>query len=241
MGGVPRTQARVRRSVRYPGRIAVHDTVRDVAGVHDRPGVAVRVDLLDRNPGRRRHRRRREHLPTMAGRGQDRCRHRGRRGARGRQPDDPRDADRHRCAAADGCRVRHDGALHAADTGTRFGRDADLAVRRVRVHALSRDSRHLPAVDGLPEDRRGTRTPRSGVARGSLPAHPDADDQRPAQGAAVPAVDVGRADPDVLLLLFPLGRGQDAAAGQQAGVLGRARHARGNGAGGHRQHGPPDR
>jgi multidrug efflux pump subunit AcrB len=65
----------------------------------------------------------------------------------------------HRCAAADGRGVGHDGTLHAADSGARFGGDADLAVRRVRVHAVVSRSTACSAVHALPEDRRGTRAP----------------------------------------------------------------------------------
>ena len=63
----------------------------------------------------------------------------GREGrGRGRQPDDPRDAHRRRRHPADGLRRRPDGPLHAAHPGRRDGRDAVLAGRRVRRHAVGR-------------------------------------------------------------------------------------------------------
>ena len=64
---------------------------------------------------------------------------------------------------------------------------------------------------------------------------------RSAQGPPVQAGHVGRAAPDVFLLLLQVGGGEDAAARQQAGILGGARHARGHGARRYRQHGAHDR
>ena len=67
--------------------------------LHAEPGHAVRADLLDRHPGRRRDRRRREHrapLPHARERGRSAGRGGRRGGGRSGKPDDPRDLRRHR-------------------------------------------------------------------------------------------------------------------------------------------------
>ena len=100
--GLPRRRGGADRD---PDRDPDHRVLGLAARLHDRQGVAVRADLLDRHPRRRRHRGGREHLPALARRGRM---HRGlldRRGARGRQPDHSRHPHGDRGAAADGLRV----------------------------------------------------------------------------------------------------------------------------------------
>ncbi len=75
---------------------------------------------------------------------------------RGRQPDDPGDADGHRRHPADGIRRRPDGALHAADSRRRFGGHGVLARRRIHRHALGRGS---PAATGRRGGSRSRRSP----------------------------------------------------------------------------------
>jgi hypothetical protein len=78
--------------------------------------------------------------------------------------------------AADGLRHRHDGALHGADPGARFGGDADLAVRRLRVHALARHAHPADRCNSL--ERPKSASTRSRVARGLYRRDADAADLR---------------------------------------------------------------
>ena len=107
--------------------------------LHAEPHHALRADLLDRHPGRRRDCRRREHRAARA----DGAR---RRVASRRLPCAPStksaiptilatlDGDRR--DSADGVRRRSDGSVHAADSRRRVRRDGVLAGRRVRRHAV---------------------------------------------------------------------------------------------------------
>ena len=70
-------------------------------------------------------------------------------GRRGRRPDDPRDADRHRRAAADGVRQRPHGPVHEPDPDQREHGHADLARHRVRDHAVARAAPARPHPRGL--------------------------------------------------------------------------------------------
>ena len=137
-----RDRDRLARGAGDAGRHPDHDpadAVRRLAdGLHDQPRQPVRADLLDRHPGRRRHRRGREHRPPLGDEGRAAARAgRDRGGGGGRQPDHRRDADRGRRAAADAVRVRADGALHGADPGQCLGGDAVLVLRRGGGGALA--------------------------------------------------------------------------------------------------------
>ena len=115
------------------------DAVRQLGlGLHAQPRLPVRADLLDRHPGRRRHRGGREHPPPPAARaGQAAARdHSGGR-RRGRRPDHPGHADRDRRAAADGLRQRADGPVHEPDPDQRQHGHGAVAGDRVHRHALA--------------------------------------------------------------------------------------------------------
>ena len=167
--GVRARPARVgHRRDRDPGDARAHARRLLPLRLHAEPRHAVRADLLDRHPGRRRDRRRREHrpaLPPARERGAAAGRRRGRGGRRGRQPDDPRDVHGDRRDPADGVRPRADGALHAADPGRRVRGDALLAARRV----------HRDAVGGRPAAQARGRRPRPGGGRRHDPLLPPGD------------------------------------------------------------------
>ena len=115
------------------------DAVRVLAdGLHHQSGQPVRADLLDRHSRRRRDRRGREHRPALVeARGTRPRRDRGRGRRRSRQPDDHRDADDRRRAAADDVRERHDGPLHEPHSGQRLDRHAVFLRRRGHGDALA--------------------------------------------------------------------------------------------------------
>ena len=107
-------------------------------GLHAEPGQPVRADLLDRHPGRRRDRRRREHPSASRARARCAARHAdpARRRRSGR-PDHPRHVHGDRGAPADGVRHGADGSVHEPDPDQREHGHGDLARRRVRDHALA--------------------------------------------------------------------------------------------------------
>ena len=149
--------------------------------LHAEPHHALRPDLLHRHPrgrcdcGRGEHRAACAAVDGRTGRpGGDRDPRR----RRGRQPDDPRDADGHRRDPADGVRRRPDGALHAADSRRRLGGHGVLARRRVHRHALGGGSPAAAARRGGPRSRRSPDP--------ALPARHEAAAPEPAPPLAVP-------------------------------------------------------
>ena len=154
------------------------------------------------------------------------------RGRRGRRPDHPGHADRDRRAAADGLRVRPDGAVHEPDPDQRQHGHADVAGDRVHRHALAG-----AAVDEGAHARRRARTsPRRSSRCGKLGAAVPSgrvrapfldDDRRGARNRRL--LGLGIAVLIAVSLALPatgLVRAEDAALRQQVGVPGRRRHAR---------------
>ena len=147
------------------------------------------------------------------------------------QPDDPRHVHRDRGDPADGVRVGHDGAVHAADPGRRVGGDAGLArpwrssSRRISRYRLLKG--HV-ARTAHPHDRahEEEETSRFGAA---VRAHHDASHGPPRRArsrstaaSCAAAGRLGRAG------AREGGEGQDAAVRQQERVPGRARPAGGH-------------
>ena len=87
-----------------------------------------------------------------------------------------------------------------------------------------RDPRHVPSDHAVPEARRSASTG-GRVARRPVSPHPDADDTRPAKGAAVQAGDVGHAAADVLVFYFKWVAVKMLPLDNKPGVFGGARHA----------------
>ena len=150
-----------------------------------------------------------------------------RRGRRGRRPDHPRDADGDRRAAADGLRLRPDGAVHEPDPDQRQHGHADVAGDRLHRHAVAgaalAEAAHRPR----------TRTARTASTRSSAPLLrprvPAAARRRAAARATARCSAAGVAALIALSLALPalgLVRAEDAAVRQQVGVPGRRRHAR---------------
>ena len=169
--GPDRDRDRLARGAGHAGRDPDHDPAdavcRQSDGLHHQPRQPVRADLLDRHPGRRRHRRGREHRPPLGDAGRPAARaghHRGRR--RGRQSDRRGDADRGRRVAADAVRVGADGPLYGADPGQCVGGHAVLVLRRHGGGALA------DAAAGAEGGRRRRRSRRARRrrARAHLPA-----------------------------------------------------------------------
>ena len=221
----------VRRRDRDPGDDPA-DALRLLAdGLHPQPRLALRADLLDRHPGRRRHRGDREHRPALGHGRRSRPPAGGDRGGgRGRQPHHRRHAHRGRGTAADAVRLRHDGALHEPDPGERLRRDDLLLLRRGDGHPLA------DAEDRRPRARRGPRRPRprrrarAGLCRGRPPA-------AALQGAelAVPARR-RRPHPRLAVALLHQARHREAAAlRQQVRAVGGDRPAGGIVGRGHRR------
>jgi multidrug efflux pump subunit AcrB len=122
-------------------------------GIHHQPGVAVRVDLRDRHPGGRCHRRRREHTPAPGPRPRNDRRDHPAGGRRGRRPHDPRNLYRHRSPVAHGLRDRADGALHEPDPDQRQYRNAHLSCCRTDPDTLAQPSPSAALTD--PQGVRG--------------------------------------------------------------------------------------
>ncbi len=126
--------------------------------LHAEPRDPLRAHLLHRHPGRRRHRRGREHRapPPREARRVLPARGRG-GGGRGGQPHDPRHLHRHRRHPAHGLRPRADGSLHASHPDGGVGGDALLAGRGLHRVPLGR----LPDLPA-PRRRRGEARRRAG-------------------------------------------------------------------------------
>ena len=127
-------------AIAIPATLALTLLVFYLLRLHAEPHHAVRADLLDRHPGRRRDRGGREHrAPLPSARERRRARSSEiavRSGGRGRQPDHPRDVRGDRRGPADGVRGRADGAVHAADPDRRVARRWSSRCRRLHRHAL---------------------------------------------------------------------------------------------------------
>ena len=107
-------------------------------GVHAQPGVAVRLDLLDRHPGRRRHRRGGKHPSAAPAASRKIARTVDSPGrGRGRRADGVGHPDRDRGPVADGLSQRPDRALHEPDSDQRQHGHAAVAGHRVQRHTLA--------------------------------------------------------------------------------------------------------
>ena len=150
VSGVRHGAARGHRGRRRDRRHSRRDAVRVLGlGLHHQPRVAVRADLLDRHPGRRRHRHRREHPSSHAPAGKSRRRFAGAdhsaRGRRSGRTHHPRDLHRHRGIAAHGIRERPHGSIHEPDPHQQQHGHAHLAGRGADLHALAVPQAAQPA------------------------------------------------------------------------------------------------
>ncbi len=168
--GADRLRHRLARGGRHrrgdPDHHPAHAVCRQGDGLHHQPRQPVRVDLLHRYPGGRRHRGGGEHRPPLGDEGRPLAhagRHRG--GGRSRQSDGGRHLDRGGGAAADAVRLRPDGPLYGADPGQCLGRHAVLLLRRHGDRALA-DAQAAPGRFGAARERGRARR---GQARQDLP------------------------------------------------------------------------
>ena len=194
--------------------------------LHPEPHHAVRLDLLHRDPRRRRHRRGGEHRPSRAdaagGATSGLVATAVARGRRSREPDDPGHADGGRGDSADGLRRRSHGALHAPDSRGRVRGDAVLAGGGVHRDAVGR--RSAASGGGRSRPRPGRRgdaalPPRDGPSHRRPPGA-----ARVSRGRVPPVARVGRPR------AAEARHRQDAAVRQQERVPGDRRHAGRHGA-----------
>ena len=161
---------------RHPDHHPADALRRQPDGLHHQPRQPVRADLLDRHPGRRRHRDDREHLATLGDERRPRAPAGGDRGGRrGRQSDGRGDTDRRRRASADAVRFRADGPLHGAHPGQRLGGDGLLVLRRRGHRAMADDP--VRAQNAAGRWPRGSRGP----PRPALPPRGRPGDRHPAR------------------------------------------------------------